>query len=324
MKRAVQRRPQELGHAGIEDGEVAGRVPGLEIDHLRDEHACRPDDRAAWLDHDRQTVRTHFVHEGGDVFLGRHDSATVVGDAQSAAEVQVFEPDARAAKLAGEAGGKRRRVSEGAEGGDLRADVHVNRHECQPPAAGHGGQQLPRLIHWNAELVDLQTGRDVRVSPRVDVGVDADGHAGRTAGLRGDGLHARELARRLDVDGFESERHRALELGGRLPHAGEHDLGGGKARAPGDLDFPDRVGIDRAPELPQQLDEGERRVGLERVVQRVGIRAKRPVDRSIPLANRRGAVHVGRRAHVGGDGRQRYVVADELGTVLVEADHGSR
>ena len=41
-----------------------------------------------------------------------------------------------------------------------------------------------------------------------------------------DGFNAGQLPHRLDVDRLQAERDGALELGGRLADAGEHDVGG--------------------------------------------------------------------------------------------------
>ena len=108
-----------------------------------------------------------------------------------------------------------------------------------------------------------------------------------------------------------------FQLLGRLADAGEDDLRRREAGLARDLDFPDRVGVDRAAELAQQPRDRQRRVRLERVVQRVRIAAERPVDRLVALAERRGAVDVERRAFGGRDGGQRHAVADQRVAVSV-------
>ena len=72
-------------------------------------------------------------------------------------------------------------------------------------------------VDGDAELVDLQPGRDVRMALRVDIGIDAHGDPRRASEALGDRLDPRQLAGRLDVDRFEPERHRAFELALDLP-----------------------------------------------------------------------------------------------------------
>src|SRR5205823_2406671 len=90
------------------------------------------------------------------------------------------------------------------------------------------------------------------------------------------------------------------------------------------LDLPDRVGVDRAAELAQQARDGQGRVRLQRVVQRVRIPLERPVDRLVALAQHRRAVDVERRAIGRRDGGQRDAVADQrvVVSVLVPVEAG--
>ena len=64
----------------------------------------------------------------------------------------------------------------------------------------------------------------MRMALRVDVGIHPDRDARDGALSRGNRFDARQLARRFDVDGLQTERHGAFELGHRLPDAGEDDV----------------------------------------------------------------------------------------------------
>ena len=75
---------------------------------------------------------------------------------------------------------------------------------------------------------------------------------------------------RLGVDGLDAERDGPLQLVARLPDAGEDDLVGDEAGAQRDLDLADRVGVGLGAEAAEQAQEGQRRVGLQRVVDGVG------------------------------------------------------
>ena len=97
------------------------------------------------------------------------------------------------------------------------------------------------------------------------------------------------------------ERDGAIDLGGALPDAGEHDLVGPEAAAHRHVHFAQRIRIGVAAERVQQAHDGQRRVGLERVMNGVRIAVERLVERRVGGANRAGVVDVARRAGGGGD-----------------------
>src|SRR5262249_12184845 len=173
-------------------------------------------------------------------------------------------------------------------------------------------QQRHRLVHRHAELVDLQPGRDVRVAPRVDVRVEADRDPRHAIEPLRDRFDTRQLAGGLDVDRLHAERDGAFELRRRLADAGEHDLRRVVSGSTRGLDLPHRVGVDAAAERAQQPGDRQRRVRLQRVVQRVRVAVERLVDRAVAIANRRCAVDVDRRADRRGDLGERHSVADEV------------
>ena len=180
---------------------------------------------------------------------------------------------------------------------DSDVDVHADRLE--PLLARVLAIDLARLLEGHAELVGLETRRNVRVALRVDVGIHAERDARRRAlgpGARGDAI---ELARRLGVDGFQAERDRAIELLAGLADAGEDDLVGDQAGAQRDLDLAARVGVGRRAEPAQQAHQRQRRVGLERVVDGVRVARERLVETLVGLADGVRVVNVDRRADVG-------------------------
>ena len=95
-----------------------------------------------------------------------------------------------------------------------------------------------------------------------------------------------------------------LELRGRLADAGEDDLRRNEAGAQRDVDLAAGVRVGGAAEAAQQPRDGQRRVRLQRVVDRVRMRGERVVDRAIAARDRRGAVDVERRAIGRGERRQ--------------------
>ena len=89
------------------------------------------------------------------------------------------------------------------------------------------------------------------------------------AAIGGQAREPIELARRFHVDGEQVERHRAFELVCALAHAGEDDLVRPEAAAQRDFHLAHRIGVGAAAERAHQANDGERGVGLERVVDRV-------------------------------------------------------
>ena len=71
MKGAVERRPHQLGHAGVDDREVAVRAAGLQIGDPGDERARRAGDGASRLDDDRQLRRAHLLDQRRHILLDR-------------------------------------------------------------------------------------------------------------------------------------------------------------------------------------------------------------------------------------------------------------
>ena len=80
-----------------------------------------------------------------------------------------------------------------------------------------------------------------------------------------------QLPFRFGVDGLDAEIDRLRQLGRCLADAGEHDLLGDEAGAQGDVDLAAGVRVRAGAKAAQQPRDRERRVGLQRVVQRVRI-----------------------------------------------------
>ena len=152
--------------------------------------------------------------------------------------------------------------------------MNVDGDELERGTPGQAGEQPVGLVERHAELVDLEAGRNMRMAPGVDVGVDANRHARHEPRPHRQRLDALELAGRFDVDRLQPERHRAFELGVRLADAGEDDVARRETGLAGQLDFPNRVRVGPGAQLAEQARDGQRRVGLERVVDAVGVVAE--------------------------------------------------
>ena len=158
-------------------------------------------------------------------------------------------------------------------------DVDANRP--QPGLSRHLPVETTRLLQRNAELVDVQPCRDVRVRAGVDIGIDAHGDVGADASrLRGT-IDALQLPGGLGVDRFEAELHGPLDFLRRLSHAAEHDVGRRKPGAHGELDLADGIGIDRTARFAQQAHQRERRVRLHGIVDPMRVRRERGIELGI-------------------------------------------
>ena len=92
---------------------------------------------------------------------------------------------------------------------------------------------------------------------------------------------------------------------GRLADAGEDDAGWIEPGSKRDFDLPDGVCVGPAAKLAQQPRNGQRRVGLERIVESVRHAAQCRVQLAVGGADRRCIVDVRGRADGGGDGVER-------------------
>ena len=119
---------------------------------------------------------------------------------------------------------ERGRAPQRIERRNLRSDVNVHGDERERRPRPQRLEQRARIVDWHAELVDLQPGGNVRMTLRIDVGVQPNGNARRPSEPRRDRFDARQLARRFDVDRLQREPHGAFELLRRFADAGEDDL----------------------------------------------------------------------------------------------------
>ena len=282
MVGVIEHRPDEFRHPRIENHEELATWLHLDVDDPCQQRARRPDDAPAGFEDDRQAGAADDRQHGLGVFLrGRRDRA-VVRDTEAAAEIEVLDRQAVSDEPVGELDDRAGSAPQRLEIHDLRADVRVEADDLDAGAIAHSPAQVARFVDRHAELVGLEAGRNVRMAARVDIRVDADGDAGARLTLARDRVDPFELALRLRVDRLDAQVDGLRQLGAGLADAGEDDLGRDEPGAQRDVDLPAGVGVDLAPERPQQPDDRERRVGLERVMHRVRIRRERIVNGAVP------------------------------------------
>ena len=146
---------------------------------------------------------------------------------------------------------------------------------------------------------------------RVDVGVDAERHAHARFARDRQRIDALELPFRLHIDRLHPEIDRLHELRVRLAHTGKDNLGRDESGTQRDIDLATRIRVGAGPQPPQQPRDRQCRVRLQGVVQRVGVRPERLVDRPVPGSDDVCAVDVERRAFARRYPGKRHAIAGE-------------
>src|SRR5271154_5631391 len=106
---------------------------------------------------------------GGRIVVGP------VGNAQAAAEIDMFDSMSVGPERAYEVGEQRERVIERLKIDDLRADVHIDAADAQARQGPCVGVDVAGARDRDAELVLRLAGRDLGVGAGVDIGIDPDG-----------------------------------------------------------------------------------------------------------------------------------------------------
>src|SRR4051812_7901415 len=136
MPSAVERRPQEVVHRGVDDQEIARRA-GLHVFHARDEHAGVADDRAPRVED--QLLRPgaergeRAAHERADRL---RRLAFLVADADAAADVDGPQPHAGLGQTIDQRAEPRGRRDERRRVGEQRADVAADADQLELRHAG--------------------------------------------------------------------------------------------------------------------------------------------------------------------------------------------
>ena len=156
---------------------------------------------------------------------------------------------------------------------------------------------------------------------RIHVGIHAQRHGRAHAHLAGDLVEGPELAQRLDVEHEDLGLERLPQLVARLAHAGEDDRAGREARAQGAEELATRHDVGAGAGPRERCEHAEIRVGLDRVADEVGDLGEGGVVSPVILQQRRLRVHVGGRAHIGGQGAKRNLLAAEIEVAIREMVH---
>ncbi len=317
----VERRSQQVVHRRVDDREIAF----LALLHVLDacqQRASITDDGTARLEQNLRARRSQHREQGFGVAVHFGWRLVAVSHAESSADVDMFERDAFGFQHPDQFQHAIERVAERRELGDLRADVHVDACDLQRVAARGQPIQLSCGAKRHTELVVLQSGRDVGMGLRINIGVDPDGDGRALSHLPGDRLDAPQLRCRLDVEAQDLRRQRLADLGARFADTGKHHLARISTGCDHTRQFAPGHDVEAGTEPGQYPKHGEVRIGLERVAdQRIATGASVP-ELLVGVFDRRARVDVARRAHGLCDPRERDAFCGQLaGCVTSKRDH---
>src|SRR3954468_13145640 len=136
-------------------------------------------------------------------------------------------------------------------------------------AGGKAPAKIAHRVGGHAELIRLQSGRDVRVAASVDIRIDPNSDAHARATFAGQAIDSIQLSFRFGIDRLDAQIDRLREFRGSLADAGEHNLLGDETSAKRDVDLAARVRIRARAKRSEQARNSQRRVRLQRIVDRV-------------------------------------------------------
>src|SRR6266542_4436440 len=321
MDRAVQRRADQVVHAGVRDHEAPAAVL-LDVEHSRDENARRSDDGAAGLDQDPEgKTREVWQHGSGVVLRGQRRLARA-GHAESSADIERLEGEPFADESARERRELPRGFFEGRGLQDLTADVRLNSRHDEVLQAPRPAEDLARHSDVHSELVVLQAGRDVGMGLRVDVRIDAQGYPRGFPLPLSRGVNLLHLALRLHVEREEARGDPILDFLVRLAHTREDNPVRGETRLETGAQLPTRDDVRSRAQLCQETQDGQIRIGLGRVTDQMRDPGEGPVEAAEVLLDGRPAVDIDGRPRRARDLRERHAVTSQDSFFAEEPRHG--
>ena len=218
----VEHRTNQVVHCAV-DNDKALHVGFFIVEHARHQHARVANHHASRLGDYLEPEVLDWLQERVRV-LRRRRRLLLIRDAEAAAEVEILERDSRAAQPPDNRGdllprfGKRRHL------GYLRADMRAEADDFKLRQRARFGVIFVDLRKRHAELAVAMAGGNMRMRPRIEIGINTQAdrramlHAARDLG------HAMQFRTRLDVDHEDAGFERGGDLLVGLADAGEHDL----------------------------------------------------------------------------------------------------
>ncbi len=287
----------------------------LDVQHAGEQRAGLGDDEAARLEKQTACEAGESAIECGGVFLyfgGGIEVGVVVVDAETTAGVDGADFDADAGELMNQRVDALESCAEGIGGADLGADVDTDSMGIEPAVAGGALVDREGAANVDAELVLAETCRDVGMRFGEDVGIDAQSEAGAGFELAGALGEKIELLLALDVELQDAGAQSLVDFIGRFADAGEDDaLHGFGSSGEDAIQFAAGDDVEACAVIGEELEDGEVRVGFDRIADQVIARGERVLKKREALKDLVGRVDVERRAEFAGEGFEGNLAATE-------------
>jgi len=168
----VESGSDEVVHRCIDNREVT-LVTRLQVQHPGQQHAGIADEPPARFEQQRFPAAAEKIEQHRGVIGHCQRHLVVVANPESATAIDVLQHDAAGSKAIDQIQHFDRRFAIGRELGDLRADVDVDAPDGDVRKGRGTTVERPRVVERDAEFAFLEARGDVRVSPGIDVRIDA-------------------------------------------------------------------------------------------------------------------------------------------------------
>jgi len=169
---AVQCRPQQVVHGGVDNGEVLVFAV-LQVLHLGNQNAGIGGDRAARLDEDFLATIGQARQQRPHIRFRRRRLLVMVGHTQATAQVNMLQGDAGRFEVIDQFQDTVEGVDKGRYFRQLGTDVAIDAFDPQVGRVRHLTVSRQRVIDTDTELVFFKAGGNVRMRVRIDIGIDA-------------------------------------------------------------------------------------------------------------------------------------------------------
>lgn len=227
METSIHGRAYEICHSGVDDDELL-------VDALFD--VQHPGNKTATLCHHGTTelemqllprFEMQQTFEGGEIALEIGDGmrlGIVVVDAQASADVKGTDTDAFTAQGVGEGVDAMAERLEGSESGYLASDMEMKTDEANTFQRLCPTNDGKHRLGGNAELVLVESRGNLLVGVGIDVGIDAKGHRGHLAHLKGDGVDYIKFLYTFDIEGCDAALKGCTDFPVALAYSSKDDI----------------------------------------------------------------------------------------------------
>src|SRR5262245_43436481 len=168
LERAVERGPDEVVHRAVDDHELL-RLRVLQEQDAREQDTGVADENAAGLEQQLDAELLDAVTEQRiRIVLRARGLFVLIGDAESAAEVEVADVEAAGAQIEDEPAYPSERIAERGDVGELRADVTIDTDDFEMGERAGALVLLGGAANVDAELRLLHSRRAVGVRLGMD------------------------------------------------------------------------------------------------------------------------------------------------------------